>query len=74
MNSGNNGNCETKCCPHVWAKADWIANDGQSPPVIALSAVRASDRTFVMTLTNQVIRISCPACFDRIRAAIGSVD
>lgn len=59
---------ETRCCPHVWAKVDYIANDGQSPPVIAVSAIRASDKTLILSLTNQIIRVSCVLCFDRIRS------
>ena len=65
---------ETRTCPHrMGAVAEWVNNDGKSPPVIILSGV---SQPSVLSLTNQVIRASCPSCFERIRrsASICSPD
>lgn len=58
ITSGN----QTRVCEHrknaaVW----WINNDGITPPIIMVDGVTQST---VISMTNQVIRVSCPACFD----------
>jgi len=59
---------EVKTCEHRHgACAEWVNNDGNSPPVIILSGM---SQVSVLSLTNQVIRVSCPLCFERIRSAL----
>lgn len=60
------GNPEkTVGCPHRKnARVVYLANDGMSPPVILTFGLEG---TSVVSLTNQVIRVSCPSCFETIR-------
>lgn len=62
------GKTEVKTCVHlIGTVAEYVSNDGMSPPVLYIHAKKSGG--FVMSLTNQVIRISCPACFELIRAS-----
>lgn len=57
-----------RVCPHrAGAWVDYVNNDGVSPPVILVEGLMACS---VISLTNQTIRISCPACFAEIRKGL----
>lgn len=60
-------NVETKCCQHVWGAAWYVNNDGVSPPVIYLDSIQNRKVPLIITLTNQLIKIQCPACFEEAR-------
>lgn len=56
---------QTRNCPHrEGAAAQWVNNDGRSAPVLYVEGCAGPT---VVSLTNQVIRISCPSCFAEIR-------
>lgn len=56
---------ETRTCPHMLGcQVKYVCNDGRSAPTIFLLGLR---HDAVISLTNQVIRVSCPDCFERIR-------
>lgn len=54
-------------CDHVAGYADWVRNDGHGPPVILLEFFRSGPH--LVTMTNQVIYVKCPACFEATRQA-----
>ena len=59
---------EVRTCPHrVGACAEWVNNDGKNPPVILVGGMH---QTSVLSLTNQVIRVSCTFCFQKIRQSL----
>jgi hypothetical protein len=59
---------ETRSCPHrVGVKVFYIVNDAASPPVIYID--QSLPGPSVVSLTNQIIRISCQGCFESIRKA-----
>jgi hypothetical protein len=59
---------EVKTCDHrMVADVRWVNHDNQSPPVVA---IKGCSEWTVVSLTKQVIRISCPMCFERIRRAM----
>lgn len=61
---------EIRTCPHrLQAFVDYLVNDPGSPPVIIVDGVF---QTSVLSLTNQVIRVSCPSCFQKIRMSVES--
>lgn len=64
MNNGNIGNIGEGCRHMLPARAYYVRNDGQGPPVVFVSG--HSDPC-VITLTNQLIKIQCPQCFAQIR-------
>jgi hypothetical protein len=70
---GKTGITVTDTCPHrIGAFVSYIRNDGVSAPILWIEEI---DRPSVITLTNQVVRVNCPACFERIRSsAIRSVE
>lgn len=60
-------NVEVKTCDHRRVtRVSYICNDKNGPPVISVSG--AYEMT-IISLTNQVIRVSCAFCFERIRRA-----
>lgn len=69
MNSVNIGdNVENRTCLHRhWVKVSYIANDPGAAPVLA---VEGCAELTIISLTNQVIRVSCPYCFEKIRAEV----
>jgi hypothetical protein len=70
---GKTGITVTDTCEHrIGAFVSYIRNDGLSAPILWIEDI---DRPSVITLTNQVVRVNCPACFEHIRAtATLSVD
>lgn len=65
MNSVNSGDkVVTRCCPHVNGHVSYVSNDGISPPVLLVENLSGVN---VVSLTNQIIRISCPACYTKLR-------
>jgi len=68
---GITGKARTHCCPHRGvAYVEFINNDGSSPPVIYVDGIHGPS---VISLTNQVIRVSCINCFDEIRRAVSQI-
>jgi hypothetical protein len=61
----------TRTCKHrVGVEVEYISNDPHSPPVILIKGPYSPFAyASVISLTNQVIRVSCPICFDEIRQA-----
>jgi hypothetical protein len=56
---------EVVTCEHrPSAFVSYIRNDGVSAPILWVEEI---DRPSVITLTNQVVRVNCPACFEAIR-------
>lgn len=56
---------EVRTCLHrLNADVQYIQNDGQGPPVIIVDGLKGPS---ILSLTNQVIRVSCPSCFQKIR-------
>lgn len=70
MNSGDNfeknaGIPEIRECLHrPGVRVFYIANDPGYPPVLF---VEGCAEATVVSLTNQVIRVACPYCFNAIR-------
>lgn len=67
MNSVDSGDkIQTRSCPHrEKAHVGYVNNDGRSAPVIY---VEGCEGPTVISLTNQIIRVSCPTCFSQLRA------
>ena len=63
------GITETRTCGHRegWSVV-YVRNDGKGAPVILVETDQG--RMVVISLTNQVIRLSCPSCFEEIRRAV----
>lgn len=60
---------ECRVCPHrVGASASYLRNVPTEPPLLVLEGCLGPT---VVSLTNQVIRMSCVNCYQRIRAALG---
>lgn len=58
---------EVRACTHrKSAEFFYISNDGMTPPVICVAG--CWEQT-ILTMTNQVIRASCPLCFELVRQA-----
>jgi hypothetical protein len=56
---------QVRSCEHrERAVVGYVNNDGITPPVIYVEYLEGAS---VVSLTNQMIRVSCPACFDSIR-------
>lgn len=60
----------TRQCDHRRNyEVSYIYNDGKSAPVLLIQ-----DGSFkggiILSLTNQIIRVSCPTCFQDIRSKI----
>jgi hypothetical protein len=67
---GITGITEVVTCEHrPSAFVSYIRNDGVLPPVLWIESVEPDS---VITLTNQVIRISCRRCFQEITREIYS--
>ena len=65
MDSVNNS---TKTCPHrVGSKALWVKNDAEGAPILYFTG---REGPVVMSLTNQVIRVSCPECFRALQGIL----
>lgn len=60
---------EVRTCDHR-LKADirWLNNDNMTAPIITVSGCYDMS---IISLTNQVFRVSCPMCFERITRAAG---
>lgn len=54
----------TRTCPHATGHISYLENNGRSAPILLVEGLSPC---VVVTLTNQVIRISCPSCFTLIR-------
>jgi hypothetical protein len=58
---------QTRTCPHRdGANILWVNNDGKSAPVIFVQNLTQES---VISLTNQIIRVSCPSCFKLIQGS-----
>jgi hypothetical protein len=56
---------EVRSCEHrMQAKIGYVKNDRTGPPVLYVEHVPEAS---IVSLTNQVIRVSCPKCFELIR-------
>lgn len=61
---------QTRTCMHrLAASVYYVANDGMSPPVLFVQKLEGD---CVISLTNQVIRVSCPICFEEIRSQVAT--
>lgn len=55
---------EVRTCEHRSSvTAYWVRNNGLTAPIVWIDG---DHRAILVSLTNQVIRISCPSCFQRI--------
>lgn len=56
---------QTRTCEHRRvAVCYWVRNDGKNAPILYVEGCLGPS---VISLTNQVIRVSCPTCFADIR-------
>jgi hypothetical protein len=63
----NGDKVEVRVCLHrPWASVSYVVNDPGYPPVLA---IEGCTELTIVSLTNQVIRASCPFCFNEIRKA-----
>ncbi len=59
---------EIRSCAHrAEVQVFYVNNDGMTAPVLLVEGCRYQT---VITLTNQVIRASCPVCFEKIRQSL----
>jgi hypothetical protein len=72
VDNGNNGKNfsiageRVEACPHRWRTiAGYLNNDNKLPPVIYCEA----SGPVILTLTNQVIYVKCPACNAKLQSA-----
>ena len=66
---GITGTNRTVTCPHrVGSTVAYVNNDGVSPPVLLVHLVGGAA---CLSLTNQIVRVNCLACFEEIRKAAG---
>lgn len=63
MDNGDIGERVESCIHRMGVTMGYIVNNGQVPPVVFFNA----SGPCVVTLTNQVLFVRCPACFDKIR-------
>lgn len=61
--------CIVRTCVHrVGASAMWIRNDGKTAPILFVSGFTPNDN--YISMTSQVIRISCGGCYAQIVAGL----
>lgn len=62
MDIGNNGERVESCIHRMTAVVGYLVNDGTVPPVVYFHTSGPS----IVTLTNQVIYVRCPVCWEKI--------
>jgi hypothetical protein len=56
---------EVRTCDHrIGVHVEYVKNDGEGAPILYLEGF--GHWPSLITLTNQVIRVSCPVCFNQL--------
>lgn len=74
MDTVDNVASETRCCPHRWANIIYLRNDGELPPVLLVETAKMGQGPMIVSLTNTVIRVACPTCYQALLAQLQGKD
>lgn len=66
---GITGKTQVRTCDHrITAHVEYLRNDPTLPPILYVEGF--GHWPALITLTNQIIRVSCPVCFQQITKSL----